>query len=435
MPEITIDRLAFGGAGFGRIEGKACFVPYTAPGDVAEISIARSKSSYSEGKLVEIRTPAAARISPVCPVFGSCGGCNWQHITYDEQCLQKEQIFADILWRTARVEAVKIAPLLRADSPFAYRQRIQLKVHYSAGTLSVGFHRAGSHFVVDIPDCCPIAMPALNAALAEVRSLILLSNEPRLVSQVDLVASPAGQVVAIFHYIGHDRQGFASHLADAAKNLVSLHGISIRSGRKSSLQHFSGPERMVYTLPTCKGDELEVHYTPDGFSQVNLSRNRAIVAALIDFCKTVKPDSILDLFCGNGNFSLPLARNARKVTGFESFEKSVQLAEYNARHNGLDNAGYSCMDSAAGLELLADNGEYFDLVIIDPPRSGAADVARKLYRSKASHVIYISCDPPTLARDINILQQSGYQVMHIQPVDMFPQTYHLESITFLQSLN
>ena len=435
MPGITIDRLAFGGAGFGRIEGKACFVPYTAPGDVAEISITRSKSSYSEGELVEIKTPSVSRILPVCPVFGNCGGCNWQHISYEEQCRQKEQIFADILWRTARVESAKISPLLRTDSPFAYRQRIQLKVNYTAGKLSVGFHRAGSHSVVDIPDCCPIAMPALNAALAEVRNLILLSDVPWHIPQVDLVASPVGQVVAIFHYIGHDRQEFSNRLATAAKSLASLHGISIQSGRKSSLQHFSGPEMMVYSLPSCTGNEVEIHYTPDGFSQVNFSINRAIVAALIDFCEAVNPDSILDLFCGNGNFSLPLVRNTRKVIGFESFEKSVHLAEFNARHNCIDNARYRCMDSAAGLEQLADDREYFDLVIIDPPRSGAADVARKLYRSKASHVIYVSCDPPTLARDINILQKYGYQVLHIQPVDMFPQTYHLESVTFLQGLH
>jgi len=435
MPSITIDRLAFGGSGFGRIDGKACFIPYTAPGDVAEIAITRSKSSYSDGRLEEIKKPAACRVQPVCPVFGSCGGCNWQHISYEEQCLQKEQIFADMLWRSARLEAAKIEPMLRADSPFAYRQRIQLKVNFTAGKLSVGFHRTGSHFVVDIADCCPIAMPALNSALAEVRNLILLSADPGHISQVDLVASPLGQVAAIFHYIGQDRQRFTRYLAGAAGNLAFLHGLTMQSGRKNPLQHLSGPEMMLYKLPSCRGDELEVHYAPDGFSQVNFSRNRAIVAALIDFCATIKPDSILDLFCGNGNFSLPLARCARTVTGLESFEKSVLLAGFNARHNGIDNARYRCLDSASGLEQLADAGEYFDLVVIDPPRSGAADVARKLFRSKARHVIYISCDPPTLARDINILQKSGYRVLHIQPVDMFPQTYHLESITFLQALN
>lgn len=434
MPAITIDKLAFGGAGFGRINGKACFVPYTAPGDVAEISISSSKKSYTEGVLEQITTPSSFRISPVCPVFGRCGGCNWQHITYDEQCRQKEQIFADTLWRSARLDAAKIRPLSRAVAPFAYRQRIQLKVSFIADKLSVGFNRHGSHFVVDIPDCCPIAVPAINAAIADVRRLIILSGEPEHVCQVDLVASPDNQVAANVHYIGHKNEDFALRLAAVGSDLASIHGISIQSGKKGLLQHLFGQEQMTYALPACIGADLKIHYATDGFSQVNFSCNKAMVNALIDFCATICPDSVLDLYCGNGNFSLPIARNSRKVVGFESFAKSVLLAEQNSMNNGIDNTRYRAIDSATGLAQLAAAGEYFDLVIIDPPRNGADDVARKLYRSKASHVIYISCDPPTLARDINTLQKSGYQVLYVQPVDMFPQTYHLESITFLQAL-
>jgi 23S rRNA (uracil1939-C5)-methyltransferase len=434
MPVITIDRLAFGGAGFGRIDGKACFVPYTAPGDVVDIALTRSKSSYSEGKLEGIRTQSPSRVQPVCPVFGSCGGCNWQHIDYEEQCRQKEQIFTDTLWRSARVDSGKILPLLPADTPFAYRQRIQLQVTFTAGRLAVGFHRSGSHQVVDIPDHCAIAVPALNGAIAEVRWLILESGEPDRVSRVDLVASPEGQVVAIFNYSGHDRQKLAGSLAAGARRLSFIHGISIHTERNRPQQHLFGPELMHYTIPSCKGEDLKVHYSPEGFSQVNLLGNRTIVQALIDFCANISTDSILDLFCGNGNFSLPLAYNARKVVGYESNATSVKLAGYNADLNGIDHARYHCSDSAVGLEQLAAAGEHFDLVVIDPPRAGAVDVARKLYRTKASHVIYVSCDPPTLARDISTLQNSGYRVLHVQPVDMFPQTYHLESITFLQAL-
>lgn len=434
MTTITIDRLAFGGAGFGRIDGKACFVPNTAPGDVAEIELTYNKKSYSEGVLKEITIPSACRILPSCPVFGVCGGCNWQHITYNEQCIQKERIFADTLWRAARVNADKIKQLLRAESQYAYRQRIQLKVSYTAGKLSVGFYRQGSHVVIDIPDHCTIAIPALNASIAEIRSLILSSREPEKISQVELIASPGGQVTAIFHYNGHDLQNFAMRLAAAENNLVSLQGINIMSGRNKLPQHLFGPELLTYRLPSCNGDTLEIDYSPAGFTQVNFSGNRAIVAALLDFCASIKSAAILDLFCGNGNFSLPLARNADKIVGIESFAKSVLLAEQNARKNGLENARYFCMDSMQGLEQLVSAGEFFDLVVIDPPRSGAADVARIIYRSKATHVIYISCDPPTLARDIDILQKNGYQVLYVQPVDMFPQTYHIESIAFLQSL-
>jgi 23S rRNA (uracil1939-C5)-methyltransferase len=166
---------------------------------------------------------------------------------------------------------------------------------------------------------------------------------------------------------------------------------------------------------------------------VNFQQNRAIVSILIDFCTHVSIGSILDLCCGNGNFSIPLARKAGKVTGFETFHKSVQLAKRNAEYNGIDNAVYVCKDSATGLLELVDTGEKVDLVILDPPRTGAADVTRNLYRLNASYVIYISCDPLTLARDLGILIKSGFQLIRLQPVDMFPQTYHLESIAFLQA--
>lgn len=435
MPQITIDRLAFGGAGFGRLEGKACFVPYTAPGDLAEIAITRDKGSYAEAVVNSLVIPAMVRVSPPCPVFGSCGGCNWQHIDYEEQCRQKELILAETLWRAARVTPEKIRPLQRAAAPYAYRQRIQVKVHKAAGELAIGFHRPGSHFVVDIADHCPLAVTAVNAALSEVRKLVAASAEPESIPQVDLSAAADGRVAAIFHYIGTRRPEFARELVTAAKQQTVISGISVQSGRKSSLQLFFGPEQMVYTLPACKGDELEILYPPDGFSQVNFPVNRAIVAALIAFCATISTETILDLYCGNGNFSLPLARNAARVTGFESFERSVLLAGENARRNRIDNAVYACTDAAAGLEQLAAAGEFFDLVVIDPPRCGAVEVVRKLSRKNAAHVIYVSCDPPTLARDLGTLQKNGFELLQVQPVDMFPQTYHLENVAFLRALS
>ncbi len=432
MSQITIDKLAFGGSGIGRIDGKACFIPFTAPGDIAEISITKDKRSYSEGILKRLLNSSRFRIKPLCSVFGSCGGCNWQHISYEEQCLQKEQIFADTLWRFARVAAEKIKPVLKAPSPYNYRQRVQLKVSFTGRDLSLGFYRSASHQVVDLPGRCEIAAFPLNIALDEVRSLLTSFSEPHKVPQIDLVSSTAGQVSMIFHYIGDDNEGVSRYLAESSRRFTSIHSISLKSGRKSSIMHISGAERVAYTVPDSTGGDMEIFFAPDGFSQINLEQNRKIIDSIIDFCSITAPDNILDLYCGNGNFSLPLSKISKRIVGFESFEKSVSLAEYNARHNGINHASYFCKDSAAGVDQLADYGEVFDLVIIDPPRAGADSIAGKLVKVSAKHLIYISCDPPTLSRDIATLQKSGFEVMSIQPVDMFPQTYHLESITFLR---
>jgi 23S rRNA (uracil1939-C5)-methyltransferase len=178
-----------------------------------------------------------------------------------------------------------------------------------------------------------------------------------------------------------------------------------------------------------------LYFSPDSFSQVNFVQNRSIVSSIIDFCSVTAPRSILDLFCGNGNFSLPLAKTSKRIVGFETSEKSVSLAEFNAHSNGITNAGYFSRDSAVGVDEAANAGEFFDLVIIDPPRSGADAISAKLVKIASSHIIYISCDPPTLSRDLATLKKSGFEIMSVQPVDMFPQTYHLESITFLKKSN
>lgn len=433
MASVIIEKLAYGGSGFGKIDGKACFVPFTAPGDQVEIEITKCTSSYTQGRTTKLTTPSAYRVSPQCNRFGSCGGCNWQHIDYDEQCRQKSHLLAESLWRSARLDAASIRPLIRATSPYHYRQRIQLKVHYSGGRLSVGFYRTGSHYVIDLPDGCPIATSAINAAIAEVRKVVLRSGEPERIPQVDLAASPSGLVLAVVHYLGNDRNGLQNRLAPLCAELATIQGISVQQGRKNTLEPVYGPEQITYRLPSSMGNELELAYSPECFSQVNFDVNRAIVSEIVGLCREIACGKVLDLFCGNGNFSLPLARSASKVVGIESFEKSVGFANGNARHNRIEHASYLCLDAATGLEQLAVAGETYDLLLIDPPRSGAVEVVSRIHPSLVSSLLYVSCDPPTLARDLNLLRKNGFQVKFVQPFDMFPQTYHLESMTFLQA--
>lgn len=434
MPQLQIDKLAYGGSGFGRLDGKACFVPFTAPGDLIEVRIEKSKSSYSEGIVEELLHPSHHRAPPPCPVFGVCGGCNWQHISYLEQCRQKENIFADTLWRSARIERDKIKPILSTNSPFGYRQRIQLKVDYSGSRFSLGFHRRNSHDVIDIHDYCMIAAKPLNTAIPKLREIIGSFREGGLLSQVELAASSDASVSAVFHYDGNNPEKFAEYLTGAVTGLPELHSFSIKKGSRRAFQHVSGLEKLRYSIPSSDQIDLDLYYAPDSFSQVNFTQNRAMVQLLLDYCALASPDSILDLYSGNGNFSLPLARNVKNILGFESVKKSVSLAQYNATVNGIINAEYICRDSAAGVVDLAKKPGQFELIIMDPPRTGANEVCKKIHKIGSSQLIYISCDPPTLGRDISVLQKTGFEVTSIQPVDMFPQTYHLESIVFLKSI-
>jgi 23S rRNA (uracil1939-C5)-methyltransferase len=433
MPTVQIDRLAYGGSGFGRLDGKACFVPLTAPGDRVEIAVTKNKSSYLEGVVSRIISPADCRVTPPCPVFGRCGGCNWQHVDYETQCVQKAAIFAETMWRLARVEREKIHPVRAATDPLAYRQRIQLKVYLRGSDHAVGFYRAGSHFVQDLPHGCAIARPELNRAMEEVRNILSRAPLADRIPQVDLSVDEFGTVAALFHFIGSDRSALYDYLAGLQDKVSRISGIFVQLGRKESIKAVFGPETMDYTLNDARGSALTMSYSADSFSQVNFSQNRYLVETILSRVCVSPVGKLLDLFCGNGNLSLPLAGSADTVLGLESLARSIELASHNARRNGIDNARFLCEDSAAGVSRLAREHETFDLILLDPPRSGADAVVRNLHALRPERLVYVSCDPPTLGRDLALLQKGGFRVESIHPVDMFPQTYHLESVTFLHA--
>jgi 23S rRNA (uracil1939-C5)-methyltransferase len=207
----------------------------------------------------------------------------------------------------------------------------------------------------------------------------------------------------------------------------------LNSGRKV-LQKIYGDDQLAYTLPaaTPEGKECLLAYQPGGFSQVNRDQNRTMLEIVRQLASFQGSEQVLDLYCGNGNFSLPIAGEVATVTGIEEYAGSIAAAEANRVENGIANAEFICADAVAGLKQLAASGRRFDTVILDPPRAGAAETVSELCRLNPDRIIYISCDPSTLARDCGLLAANGYHVRECVPVDMFPQTYHLESVTLLQ---
>ncbi len=436
MPEmrVVIEKMAFGGAGFGRFEGKACFVPFSAPGDEATIRVKTDKRSYLEGELVKLITASPQRTQPNCPIFGHCGGCNWQHLSYGEQLTQKEEIFTSFLSRAGRVGCERIVTIVAAPEPYGYRSRIQLKVRSAGGRVHLGFYRTGSHFVIDIPDFCHIACPAINGLFGGLREALENCSEKDKVPQIDVVSGDDGVTVLTFHYIGDKPEVFRDFLHETYTILPSVGGILLQQGRKSTLERIAGSERLAYRIPYnfLPGlAETVLAFRGGGFSQVNYRQNLALLAIVHQFAGFTVKERVLDLFCGNGNFSVPLAGYAAEIVGIEAYEPSLQDAISNAQANGVANARFMSLDAAEGVKRLAAAGERFDTIILDPPRTGAADVIRHIHALGPRSVIYVSCDPATLARDIGTLQKDGYEVVKSCPVDMFPQTYHIESVTLL----
>lgn len=431
---LDIEKLAFGGAGFGHRDGKACFVPFTAPGDRVLARTVREKRSYLEAELVELIESSPLRTEPLCPVFGRCGGCSLQHLTYDSQLTLKEGLFAEQLHRFAQVDRSVVSPIIGAAESWNYRTRVQIKVRWIDGAPIMGFYRPGSHFVVPFPSGCAIASPVINSLLPEFRDLLNRLPEPDRIPQVDVATGDDGQAIVIFHYIGEAPDSMADFLCADSRAVPSAAGLCLQSGRKDTLRVIRGTERLTYAVPAGEGmgKELRLGFSKGGFSQVNFAQNRRLISSALDMAPLSERTRVLDLYCGNGNFSLPLALCSGEVVGIEEYLPSIEDARRNADLNAIPHTRFYAADAAREVQKIVASGERFDMVLLDPPRSGAAELVRHLPALGADSVIYVSCDPVTLARDIATLKKSGYCVVRAVPVDMFPHTYHIESVTLLE---
>ncbi len=432
LPITIIDRLAFGGSGICRIDGKVCFVPFSCPCDEVRLKITSQKKSYNIAEIIELVSPSPARVEPECALFGSCGGCSWQHVSYQLQQEQKRQIFADTLWRGARVAGELIKDVVAAPLFYGYRSRVQFKVSNRHGKLQIGFFRHGSHVVEDAALGCPVAAPQINELLKSFRALLPQFPDLDGVAQISIDTGENGAAVVLY-YSGNDTGSARSFLVDHSGDVPTCTALFLQSGRSPRPELLWGTGEIGYTMPGRTDDEKSTFliYRPGGFAQVNQRQNIALLAIIRRLGNFSSTESLLDLYCGNGNFSIPLAADVASVVGIEGFEDSINSAELNRVANAVSNAEFICLDVSRGLKRLTGEGRTFDAVLLDPPRSGAGDAVSEIASLAPGRIIYVSCDPGTLARDCSVLETHGYSVAESVPVDMFPQTYHLESVTLL----
>ncbi|HKJ04422.1 MAG TPA: TRAM domain-containing protein [Geopsychrobacteraceae bacterium] len=421
---LKIEALAYGGKGIARFDGKVIFVTGAVPGDLAICRLTKEKKRYAEAELVECVAASRLRRNPPCPVFDRCGGCQWQGLEYAEQCRWKETIFRDLLQRQAGINAESILSIVQAPDEWNYRSRIQFKCAQQQGRFLAGFYRTGSHSVVDI-DSCPVAAPELNAIFDSLKSGLADSPFSALVSQIDMAVGDDSQVRVVIH-TSQESQAFADFCRPFAEE--SGFGLFLQSDRSRGPQHLCGPIdlRINVDLPP-----FSLSYGPGGFSQINRAQNRNLVAAVVDSLQLNGSESVLDLYCGMGNFSLPLARRSRSVTAVEEYAPSIVKGRENAVNSDIENISFECSPAEGYLSSVTEN-IHFDVVLLDPPRSGARRVVDELLSHRPGKIAYVSCDPATLARDLDSLIRGGYRVVASRPYDMFPQTYHIESFSLLE---
>lgn len=425
IQKLAIDKLTLGGRGLGRHQGKAVFVPGTAPGDQAACRIVRRHRHYDEAELIELLEPSPERRIPPCPLAGTCGGCQWQHLPYSVQLGWKERLFAEQLQRCGLAGEEQLLPIVAAPGEFAYRNRVQYKCRQTGGGFVAGFYRAGSHYVIDTPGCL-LPRPEIVAARAALQTAVSGCPCPEALPQLDISCGDDGQVAVIAHVLPG-----ADHLvADWLKGLALTHGYAaaLQVGRKATIRVLTADPSLLTLV-----DEppLAVRVSGGGFAQVNPEQNRRLVAAVVEAAGLTGSERVLDLFCGAGNFTLPLARRAAAAVGIEEYAPAIADACRNATVNGIANVDFQA--EAADRALFAHGT--FDIVLLDPPRTGAYPVVRRLLELRPRRILYVSCDPATLVRDLQPLVHNGYRLLSSRPFDLFPQTWHIESLSVLHRVD
>jgi 23S rRNA (uracil1939-C5)-methyltransferase len=373
--------------------------------------------------------PSPVRRAPPCPHFGACGGCQWQHVRYEEQLAAKDRSFRGFLRTRAGIAPDCFQPPIASPAEWGYRNRVGWKVRWRSGKLLLGYFEARSHRIVPIT-ACPIAAPPIQALLDPLSRFLEGFGPARGgLPQVDLQVDARGAAWAVFHLL-HPLSAAEEGTLRAFLEEREISGAFLQAGRKETLQRLAGAERMPFVLDAF-GRRLSLDVSPGGFVQANPSVNQFLVEEVLRLAPLYEGRAALDACCGAGNFTLPLALAASEVVGVEAYAPAARDARANARANGFSNVRVSAGRLEESLRDLAAAGFRPRFVLLDPPREGAGEALEPLAALAPERILYVSCSPPTLARDLGALGARGYRVEWARMADMFPQTAHVEALTLL----
>ncbi len=416
---VRIEKLVYGGEGLARRDdGKVVFVRGVLPGELVLAGITGKRKGVFVADADEITEPSPDRVVPPCGGPQQCTGATWPFISYPAQLRLKTEILLETIFRTGGIRPKRLLPILPSPRQDHYRLRTQFNVRVKDGVQRFGFFRQGSYDLIEVEDAY-LLHPLVNKTLAAVRKLVHLL--PPL-TEMHVNASPEGRVHVLLMGSGEvmkPQEAFFTALAQSVPEVIGVSGFA-RKKRAFSL----GKNTLSLDV-----DELTLRATEGNFYQVNWEQNRNMVRTVLDLADLAGGETVLDLYCGIGNFALPLAQRAGRVIGIESGYSAIEDATRNAALNHITNAEFIADDLEKGLKPLKEAKLRSEVIVLDPPRAGATlKTLERILAFVPRKIVYVSCNPATLARDLKFFHLFGFSLDRLQPVDMFPWTYHIECV-------
>ncbi|ASS74204.1 23S rRNA (uracil(1939)-C(5))-methyltransferase RlmD [Tumebacillus algifaecis] len=440
--ELDITGLGHEGEGVGKYEGFTVFIPRALPGERVKAKVIRVQKTYANGRLIEVLSDTASRTEPPCPIFHRCGGCHLQHMTYEAQLKHKRQTVVDALTRIGKLEGVTVHETLGMDNPWQYRNKAQVPIGEIDGRLAVGFYAPRTHEIIEMQSCD--IQHAYNDQIVHTTKAIL-------------------QELAIPHYEEASGRGLVRHIIGRAGfHTGETMLVLVTNGRKIPHQEvlidrlrariphlvsivqninreqtnviFGNETRTLWGKDTITDTigEIRFEISAGSFFQVNPVQTEVLYGKALEYANLSGSETVIDAYCGIGTISLFLAQKAKEVYGVEIVPEAIEDAQKNAALNEIRNAHFAVGEAETVIPQWHRDGVRADVLVVDPPRKGCDErLLATIAEMQPERVVYVSCNPGTLARDLRYLEDHGYKTVEVTPVDMFPHTFHVECVAWL----
>jgi 23S rRNA (uracil1939-C5)-methyltransferase len=438
--QVEFEDLTHDGAGVAKVDGFPIFVPYGLPGEKANVKIIKIQKGYAIGRLMELLEESPDRVSPLCPIYKQCGGCQLQHLSYEGQLKAKEKHVRDVLERIGKIKDVTVYPTIGMEHPWRYRNKAQVPIGEREGGLTAGFYKKRSHDIIEMEKC--LIQQEKNDVLVQtvknicekygVQAYDEKNHKGTLRHIIARYGHVTGEMMIVLVTKTKELPNKKRIVEEIVKEIPTITSIVQNINEKRTNVIFGELTKVLFGREVIydKIGDIQFAISARSFYQVNPEQTKVLYEKALEYAGLTGEETVIDAYCGIGTISLFLAQKAKKVYGVEIVPEAIEDAKRNAELNGINNVEFEVGEAETVIPKWYKNGITADVLVVDPPRKGCDEsLLKTIIDMKPKKVVYVSCNPSTLARDLNILEKGGYKTKKVQPVDMFPQTAHVECVS------